>query len=499
MVTKQRKNTLVKRGCFLHALFSTPFVATNSVATNDVEYERQNDFRGLNMRFYGRNDEIKSLRWQFQVAQENKVARMAVVTGRRRIGKTTLIQKAFEQSELPFIYLFISEMSSEEEIIQSLVSIAVKQLNIRFKPRLSNLAEVIEWLLDLSKQQPMVVVLDECQTLDKRIPHFWSELQHKWDQGKVGAQLLLIMSGSIQSTIERIFGNHNQPLFGRADQLMTVRPFSTSLVSQIFSDYGQTDEPKDLLLFYAITGGVARYIELLVDSNALTETDILQFLYSERGSWLRAEGHIMLANEFRLSAPLYLTILNRLATGRTKRTEIQDGIDTDISPYLGRLETLYGLISRQKPLFEEKFDRQTRYRISDPYMRFWTSFLSSTESQALIELQQWPTLIEQTQNKLSTFLGRTLEDWFKLRILESGHWDCDGSWWDRKGANEIDVIAINRINKRILFAEVKTNPKKYSEIQLRMKAQHFLENHAEFQNFEAFYQRLTPENMRQTF
>ena len=126
------------------------------------------------MRFYGRENEMKSLKWQFQVAQEKKVARMAVVTGRRRIGKTTLIQKAFEQSDVPFIYLFISEMSSEEGIIQSLVSIAAKQLNTRFKPRLSSLAEVIEWLLDLSKQQPMVVVLDECQTLDKHVPHFWS-------------------------------------------------------------------------------------------------------------------------------------------------------------------------------------------------------------------------------------------------------------------------------------------------------------------------------------
>lgn len=451
------------------------------------------------MRFYGRENEMKSLKWQFQVAQEKKVARMAVVTGRRRIGKTTLIQKAFEQSDVPFIYLFISEMSSEEGIIQSLVSIAAKQLNTRFKPRLSSLAEVIEWLLDLSKQQPMVVVLDECQTLDKHVPHFWSELQHKWDQGKMGAQLLLIMSGSFQSAIEKIFGHHSEPLFGRADQLMTVRPFSTSLTAQIFSDHVQTAQPKDLLLFFAITGGVARYIELLVDANALTEDKILEFLYSERGSWLRAEGLIMLANEFRLSAPLYLTILSRLASGRTKRTEIQEGIDTDISPYLSRLETLYGLISRQKPLLEAKSDRQTRYRITDPYMRFWTNFLSSTESQALIELQQWSTLIEQTRSKLSTYLGRTLEDWFKLRILESGHWDCDGSWWDRKGENEIDVIAINRSNKKILFAEIKSNPKKYSEIQLRMKAQHFLQSHSEFENFETLYLGLTPEDMRETF
>ena len=70
--------------------------------------------------------------------------------------------------------------------------------------------------------------------------------------------------------MERIFGSHSEPLFGRADQLMTIRPFNTSLMGQIFEDYRPQGMKKDLLLFYALTGGVARYVELLVDAGALT-------------------------------------------------------------------------------------------------------------------------------------------------------------------------------------------------------------------------------------
>ena len=68
------------------------------------------------MKFYGREQEIEALRWQFQRAQETKVARMAVVTGRRRIGKTTLIRKAFENSVFPFIYYIVTGNSNEEEM-----------------------------------------------------------------------------------------------------------------------------------------------------------------------------------------------------------------------------------------------------------------------------------------------------------------------------------------------------------------------------------------------
>ena len=113
------------------------------------------------MKFYGRQEEMDSLRWQFQTTQATKVARMAVVTGRRRIGKTTLIQKAFQGISAPFLYYFVTGMSSEEAMTRSLVAMASEHLSIRFPPALSKLADAIGWLLECSKTQPLVLVLDE--------------------------------------------------------------------------------------------------------------------------------------------------------------------------------------------------------------------------------------------------------------------------------------------------------------------------------------------------
>ena len=173
------------------------------------------------MKFYGREQEIEALRWQFQRAQETKVARMAVVTGRRRIGKTTLIRKAFENSVFPFIYYFVTGNSNEEEMARLLVEQAARQLDIKYLPAITKVSDAIGWLLESSHSRPLVLVFDECQQLDSW-PNFWSELQRTWDLGKRGAQVLFVLSGSVQTAIERIFGNSNEPLFGRTDQMMIV-------------------------------------------------------------------------------------------------------------------------------------------------------------------------------------------------------------------------------------------------------------------------------------
>lgn len=205
------------------------------------------------------------------------------------------------------------------------------------------------------------------------LPDFWAQLQRTWALGKDGAQALLILSGSVQTAVERIFGSRNEPLFGRSDQMMIVQPFTTSLIGQIYSDAKPSVfVSKDLLLFYAL-----------------------------------------LANEFRLTAPLYRRILYKLATGRSKRTQLQDGETVDISPYLARLENLYGLVSRVHPFGEPAETRKTRYRVPDPYLRFWLYFLSGDDVEAQIELQKWPDLIGQTAAALPAYLGRSLEDWYR--------------------------------------------------------------------------------------
>lgn len=123
---------------------------------------------------------------------------------------------------------------------------------------------------------------------------------------------------------------------------------------------------------------------------------------------------------------------------------------------------------------KESQTRQVRYRIADPYFRFWLRFVSTVQMQALAEAGMWRRMIQLMETTLPTFLGHTLAQWFVRKTIESGQWDRVGGWWDSKGQNEIDLVAINKETRKVLIGEVKTNPQKFDEAKLRLKAQEFL-------------------------
>lgn len=446
------------------------------------------------MKFFGRQEEIQTLRRQLELCEKRKCARMAVVTGRRRVGKTTLIWRALKDRGVPFVYCFVPRVSSEDVLASQMIGQLSEQIELKFPPTLTTVAETVSYFLELSKKQPMVLVIDECQDIGNFAPAFWSELQKVWDLGKNNAQLFLVMSGSLQSSLERIFGSRSEPLYGRSDVLMTLKPFSTAMMRDIFAVEAVGAKPEDFLMLYALTGGVARYVEFFVDSESMTRQAMLRQVFSSNGSWFRSEGNLMLDNEFRVSSPIYLEILQKIADGATKRSEIQDNITQDISAYIKRLEELFGIVSRVSPILRESQSRQVRYRIADPYFRFWLRFISPVQMQALAEAGLWDRMIRLVDKALPTFLGRTLEQWFIRQTLETGQWDQVGGWWDNKGLNEIDLVAIDNETKQILIGEVKTNPKKFDATKLNLKAQVFLrEQH--LQNYKIEQRGLSVNDM----
>lgn len=109
--------------------------------------------------------------------------------------------------------------------------------------------------------------------------------------------------------------------------------------------------PGDFLLLYALTGGVVRYVEYFVDNEEMTGKVMLQLVFSTEGGWFRSEGDLMFADDFRVSSFVYLEILQKIAGGATKRSDIQDNITQDVSAYLKRLEELFGIVSRVRIRF----------------------------------------------------------------------------------------------------------------------------------------------------
>ncbi len=445
------------------------------------------------MRFYGRTEEIATLRHFWSVVQNRKTAQMVSVFGRRCVGKTTLIRKAFENETAPVLSFMVQDRS-EASTAQTWTQAVCRAFDVPYTPTFTKAADVIAFAMSLAKTKPAVFIIDECQAFNRWAPAFWSELQGVWDRLRDDSPLLLVMSGSIVYAMEDIFGNASKPLFGRTSGQIEVRAFTPSVIRQIVTDENPAAAPMDLLTVYAITGGVAEYLRLLVENDALTQKAAVRFLFSGPGAWLRSEGAIYLANEYRSHAPDYNEILHAVAAGATQWSQIEERVGSDIRSYMTKLEQ-FRILERVRPIFAESTARKARYRIADPYLKFWLTFVDPIELRDLANNDRWDELVARCESGLPTYLGRTLERWFQAKLLEDGPWSPVASWWDRKSDNDIDIVAVNESKKELLLGEVKTNPKKYSRNLLSLRSAQFLKANPKFSDWTLTLRGFFPEDM----
>ena len=406
------------------------------------------------MKFYDRINEMQIL--QENEAQAERSAVFTVLMGRRRVGKTSLILHALEGRD--YAYLFISK-DSEALLCRKLQASLEEQLGIHVYGTLTHFRDLFEVIMRESINRHFTVVFDEFQTLHKINPAIFSEIQDIWDRYHTESRLNLIASGSIQSLMKRIFEDENEPLYGRPTSKFTLRPFTTAVLKETLTDHCPNYSNEDLLCLYMITGGVAKYVELLMDAQCYTKEKMLNYV-CRQDSYFLTEGKDIVNQEFSDEGTTYFSILQMIAEGLTRRGDIDGAMQKDMGVYLQNLEKNYNMISRLKPLLAKPNSKVTAYEISDQFLRFWFRFICPYQS--LIERQQF-TLIRQNIGKnYEQFSGRTLEQYFQAQAMETGFYTQVGNWWDRKGLNEIDMIALNEFDHTALAAEIKRNPKKIS-------------------------------------
>lgn len=425
-------------------------------------------------KFYAREKEQAAILSELQLVKETGSARMAVITGRRRVGKTQLILKTLRGRDEPLVYLFAARMT-REALVRAWVKEAAEKLGIAFPPRLERLSEVILWLLSLSRSRTFCVAIDECQDIDLAEPSFWSELQRDWDLSRESSRMLLLMSGSVASAMRRIFSDMSEPLYGRVNSFITVRPFGVRTLREILSDYSGKAQPESLLALYALTGGVPWFVEDLADHGATDLERMAERAFCPSSIFL-TDGDILIATEFKAEAVTARTILAGLASGVTKREELQNLVPgASISGALSKLEKFFGLITPSAPIFETNY-RKVRYTLSDCYLKFWFLFV---EKEAFArEMQDYGGMRERFLAGYPAYSGRVLEQLFAELFKEERRYSRVGRWWDRKGENEIDLIGIDDRNKTVDIFEIKRNPKKISLELLQKKADAFLSQNA---------------------
>lgn len=439
-------------------------------------------------RFYDRKNELTALEQIENISQ--KTAQFTVITGRRRIGKTELLKKYIENKKN--CYLFTSR-SSEVLLCEQWQKILSEEVGLKIFGKITNLATLFEQIMEYSKQEHFILVIDEFQELQNINPAFFSQMQNIWDSNKKSSKMNLIVCGSVFSMMKKIFEDEKEPLFGRATGKINLAPFTPSVCKEILKDYNPSFSNEDLLCLYMLSDGVAKYISLLMDSGSTTKEKMIEYVIGITSPFL-IDGKDVLISEMGKDYGIYFSILALISRGLTSQNKIDSVIQKNTGAYLSNLFKIYNVIKPIRPLCSKKESRNTRWQITDSYLRFYFRFIYANQN--LIELGQYNLLKSIILKDYETFTGKTLEQYFTAKINEENKLTKIGGWWDRKSENEIDIIAINDFEKTCNIYEVKRQASKINLNKLSEKVK-FLKNtvKSEINDYELKISGLSMENM----
>ena len=423
------------------------------------------------MKFYNREKELENLRAIEEASKES--SKMTVVVGRRRIGKTTLIKKAYSDR----VYLFVSK-KNEALLCDEFVTIIQNTLDVKIFGEIRTFKELFEYLMELSKTRHFTLVIDEFQEFLHINSTVYADMQNIWDSHKDSTKLNLVLSGSIYSLMKKIFEDKKEPLFGRANNKIHLKPFSVETIKEILAENSPTYSADDLLSFYMLTGGVAKYVEIFVDNKAFTLEGQLALIFKEYSLFLE-EGKNLLVEEFGKEYTTYFSILSLIASSKTSRSELESILEKNIGGYLDRLENEYTIIKKVKPIFAKEGSRTLKYEIIDNFFNFWFRFIYKYRS--AIEIENYEYVKKIVLRDYATYSGKFLEKYFVEQLKLSYAYSDIGSYWERGNQNEIDIVAVNDEKKTMLIAEVKRNPSKIELKVLEKKASKLMEKYKKYE------------------
>lgn len=417
------------------------------------------------MKFYNRQTELNKLQLLYE--QSGDSGRMTVLTGRRRVGKTSLALEFAKNHK--FLYLFVSKKSESLLCLEYLEEIK-KIFTLPVVGEIRNFKDIFALLLEISREEHFTLIIDEFQEFYYLNPSVYSDVQHLWDLDKDKCKLNLIFIGSVYSLMHKIFENSREPLFERADRIFYVKPFKIKTIRDILSDYGCLDA-KSLFDLYLFTGGVPRYMDILIKNSALTYEKILDFMLEEDSPFID-EGKNLLIEEFGKEYGTYFSILELISVGKTARAEIESILGCQVGGYLDRLENDYALVSKHKPIDARPNSRLQKYRIVDNFLNFWFRFIYRNRS--AVETGNFDYVKQIINRDYSVYSGRVLELFFQQLFADTGQYNRVGSYWEKSNENEIDLVAVNDLKKEIVFAEVKLNKSKIRLEGLKNKSKNLL-------------------------
>ena len=419
------------------------------------------------MKFYDREKELELLS---SIKKRSATeAQMTVVVGRRRIGKTSLLKKAIE-NEGTALYLFVTR-KSEVLICDEFKEEIERKLEVKLLGSFTQFKDLFHYLMELSKNRNFTLIIDEFQEFYSVNPSVYSEIQNIWDSYKGKSKINLILCGSIYSLMKNIFENSKEPLFARVTERIHLKTFNVNTLKEILSDHYPKSKGEDLLAFYTFTGGVAKYVELLVNKKAFTLAKMLDEVFRENSLFID-EGRNVLIEEFGKDYATYFSILSLIASSKTSRSEIESILEVSVGGYLERMENDFNLIQKVRPIFSKPGGRNIKYAIVDNFLNFWFRFIYKYQS--AVEIGNFEYVRTIVERDYPTYSGKILERYFTEKLATLMNYSAIGTYWEKGNQSEIDIVALNDLEKTVLFVEVKRKKENISIPVLQDKAKTLL-------------------------
>ena len=269
------------------------------------------------MKFYDREQELAELNKLLRQAKSD--SRMAVLTGRRRVGKTLLSLEFVKNYK--HLYLFVAKKSEALLCAEYLKEIQHLFADVPVIGEIRFFKDIFQLLLKLAGKEPLTVIIDEFQEFYNINPSVYSEIQELWDLNKNKSRLNVIFIGSVHSLMYKIFQNSKEPLFNRADRVFVIKPFSVKTTHMVLRDCGVKDI-RTLFNYYLLAGGSPKYIDILAGNKTFTFDEIINFVVEANSPFIN-EGKNVLIEEFGKEYGTYFSILELIAAGKTSRSEIE--------------------------------------------------------------------------------------------------------------------------------------------------------------------------------
>lgn len=403
--------------------------------------------------FVDRHEELAFLN-RLLTRKQPGPAQMALLYGRRRVGKTELLKHWSQHSGLAFTYWAADK---EPAALQRRSFMATMlQMPEEQATAFDSWPALWRWLAPRLAEKPdkEILILDELSYASAADPALLSALQHAWDHHLQASHLIVVLCGSQVTTMEAIM-QHQSPLFGRFTGQWHLQPLPFSSLREFFPEWS----PEERVALYAIVGGIPAYLRWL-DSDLHLIENIRQVIL-EPGNIFLAEPELLLYDELR-DLSTYQAILRAISKGYHALKDISNDCligSSSLTFHLDRLQELR-LVERRLPVTlttaQQRTSKQGRYHLSDPFFRFYFRFLFPHQS-SLMSPEETTAHIK---SELRAFVGLAFEKLAQQWIVAQARAGnlpfapkAVGSHWSRRV--QVDVVAIDHQNRQILLGECK--------------------------------------------